>query len=185
MRCGIHGSAQPSRAEYNSNVLKNRYSFPEGSDFDGDITLTDLIMAEEGDYDANTAVEITGYVYRIKKGGKETCNCESGNSYDKDTHIELTINENYIEPKYRFIVEITPRFRMFQDYHGIDWSTEGLKDEFEHKYVIIQGWLFYDQSHAKENFSDDPADNDGRANWRSSSWEIHPVTNIELSLKRI
>jgi len=180
-RCGIHGNAQASRAEYNSNVLKNRYSFPEPSDFDWGITLKELISAEDNDYNASTAVEICGYVYRIKRGGRETCNCKSGDSYDRDTHIEITINNKYTEPENRFIVEVTPRLRMLFDYQGIDWTTEGLKDKFEHKYVKIQGWLFYDLSHAEENYSDDPEDEDGRANWRSTSWEIHPITNIELA----
>ena len=64
---------------------------------------------------------------------------------------------------------------------GVDWSTSNLKSTFKNKFVHIQGWLFYDASHNKEDFANDPNDNIGRKNWRATCWEVHPITSIEMA----
>lgn len=179
--CGMHGSSKPSRPEYQTNVLKNRYSFPEQDDFNTKLSLFDFVngTATRDKFNTNQAVSVTGYVYDVKKGGIETCNCKTKNSLFRDTHIELTLSSNKTGKMHRFIVEVTPRVRRAMEQKGYDWSTESLKS-LKGRMVEVQGWLFYDKSHWTENYADDPNDTIGRRNWRATSWEIHPVTSIEV-----
>jgi hypothetical protein len=187
--CGLHGNAKAKR-EYDQNPFKNRWNFPDKNKIDGSITLAKFI--EGGDdrdrFNQNQAVEITGYVYAVKIGGVETCNCKTKNQLFRDTHIELTPNAEETSPDKRVIVEVTPRIRQILEKQGVDWSTATLKDKdgsmgILHKTIKVQGWLFYDFSHETDAFSYDPEDKIGgekRKNWRASCWEVHPITNIEI-----
>lgn len=181
-KCGPHGSARPGTKEYDQNVFKNRFDFPKAADFNKSITLEKMMKARETEagFNQSTAVEVEGYVFDVKKGGVETCNCKTTETLFRDTHIELTLNESETGKEFRVIVEVTPRIRQMLEEQGIDWTTEGLKNSIKGKYVRIQGWLFFDISHRTESFADDPDDNIGRKNWRASSWEIHPITSIEI-----
>lgn len=180
--CGMHGSSKPGTKEYDQNLLKNRYNFPQASDFDTNLSLKDFVngSAVEGKFSSSKAVEVTGYVYNVKVGGIETCNCKTKDQLFRDTHIELTLNDKQTGPENRFIVEVTPRIRQIMANKGIDWTTATLKKTLKGHMVKIQGWLFYDASHKTEDFADDPDDNIGRANWRATAWEVHPITNIEI-----
>ena len=181
-KCGPHGSAKEGTKEHKSNVFKNRFDFPESADIDGSIDLEKISKAKENQpgFDNSKAVDIEGYVVEVKPGGKETCNCKTTKVGFKDTHIEIVVNPNKKDATKRVIVEVTPRIRRIMQDQGIDWSTSNLKQSFKNKFVKIQGWLFYDVSHDKENYADDPDDDIGRSNWRATSWEIHPVTYIDV-----
>lgn len=180
--CDMHGSSQPGRKEYEQNTFKNRYNFPKASDFDANLQLSNFIdgKAVKDKFSQNKAVEVTGYVYDVKVGGKETCNCKTTDPLFRDTHIELTLGSDDSGPEKRFIIEVTPRIRQIMEGKGIDWTTESLKAKLKHHMVKVQGWLFYDFSHETENYSDDPDNTIGRDNWRATSWEIHPVTSMEI-----
>lgn len=180
--CGMHGSAKQGTKEYDQNPFKNRYNFPTISDFDASLTLNDFVdgSAVQGKFSQDKAVEVTGYVYEVKYGGKETCNCKTSTTLFRDTHIEITLGDQKTGPEDRFVVEVTPRIRQLMADEGYDWTTKTLKDQLKGHMVKIQGWLFYDASHKSENFADDPDDNIGKKNWRATSWEIHPITNIEV-----
>jgi hypothetical protein len=180
--CGPHGSAKEGRIEYLQNPFKNRYDFPKPGDFDATLKLENFIdgSAVKDKYSQAKAVEVSGYVYDVKVGGVETCNCKTSNPLFRDTHIELTLNEKETGPEKRFVVEVTPRMRQILEKQGEDWTTETLKARIKGQTVKIQGWLFYDNSHEKENFADDPQDNMGKKNWRATSWEIHPITSLEI-----
>lgn len=187
--CGLHGNAKAKR-EYDQNPYKNRWNFPDKSKIDTSITLAKLIEGGEdrNKFNQNQAVEITGYVYAVKIGGVETCNCKTKNQQFRDTHIELTPNAEETSPDKRVIVEVTPRIRQILEKQGIDWSTAALKDKdgpmgILNKTIKVQGWLFYDFSHETDAFSYDPEDKIGgekHKNWRASCWEVHPITNIEI-----
>lgn len=181
-KCGPHGTAKEGTKEYNSNVFKNRFDFPDQNDIDASIDLAKIVKAKENEagFSNNKAVDIEGYVMTVKPGGKETCNCKTATAGFKDTHIEIVVNSKKKDESKRVIVEVTPRIRQIMQDQGVDWSTSNLRDMFKNKYVRIQGWLFYDVSHNKENYADDPNDDIGRPNWRATSWEIHPVTYIEV-----
>lgn len=181
-RCGKHGSARPGTKEYDQNVFKNRFDIPPADRFDRSISLEDIAIAKENQtgFSQNKAVEIEGYVFAVKVGGKETCNCKATDPLFRDTHIELVASLDETSKEHRVIVEVTPRLRQIMEEAGIDWTTENLKRILKGKYVRVQGWLFYDVSHRTEDFANDPDDNIGRANWRATSWEVHPITSLEI-----
>jgi hypothetical protein len=180
--CDLHGSSRQGTKEYDQNPYKNRYNFPVANDFDPNLTLNDFVngSATKNKFNQAKAVEVTGYVFNVKVGGVETCNCKTTDPLFKDTHIEITMNDQETSPEKRFIVEVTPRIRQILADQGVDWTTEALKDMLKGHMVKIQGWLFYDHSHETENYADDPDNNIGKDNWRATSWEIHPITNIEV-----
>lgn len=180
--CGPHGNARESGREYQSNVFKNRFDFPRANDFDASIDLDKMAAATEDEqgFSPEKAVEIEGYVVAVKPGGVETCNCKTKDPLLRDTHIELITDPADDGKEKRVIVEVTPRIRQILEEQGVDWSTENLKQTLKNQFIRVQGWLFYDVSHDKENFADDPDNTIGRDNWRASSWEVHPVTSIEV-----
>ena len=175
--CDVHGSARMERPEYRLNVYKNRYKFPRKSDFITGITLRQLLESgNEDDFPIEKAVILTGYVYDVKMGGVETCNCKATDQDHRDTHIELTPDANHTGPEYRLIVEVTPRIRTLLAMKGMDWSTSELKDMLVGHRVKVAGWLFYDEEHKSQAFATRP---NGDRNWRASCWEVHPVTYIK------
>lgn len=180
--CGIHGSSQPGSSTYIPDALKNRYNFPDSSDFDFSLTLSDFVngSATENKYSDSTAVEVTGYVLKVVSGGPEACNCEAKHKSFWDTHIHITLDSSKTQKKDIFVAEVTPRIRDKVAGRLLDWSTKNLKKRIEKHIVKIQGWLFYDILHKNGNFADETQDNKGEKNWRATGWEIHPITNIEV-----
>ena len=119
-----------------------------------------------------------GYVYEVKNGGAETCNCKDPNV--KDTHIEILLDPMQNEKMYRVVAEITPRMRKLMLAKGIDWSTKTLRDKILGRWVKFEGWLFFDEEHA--NAAENTAPGRER-NWRATAWEIHPITNMEVTVR--
>jgi hypothetical protein len=185
--CGMHGDAK-RKQEFDQNPYKNRYKPPTSKDIDTKITVQKLVAggSDRDRFKQSTAVEITGYVFDVKQGGKETCNCHTGNALFKDTHIEITPNSKETSPDKRLIIEVTPRMRKIMEDKGIDWSTATLMDKkngiIGHT-IKVQGWLFYDFTHEDDAFSYDPNDEHDTGkdhkNWRASCWEVHPITYME------
>ncbi len=175
--CDVHGSARVERPEYRLNVYKNRYKFPRKSDFVAGISLRQLLeSSSEHDFPIDKAIILTGYVYDVKMGGVETCNCKATDQDHRDTHIELTPDANHTTPEYRLIVEVTPRVRTLLAMKGEDWSTSELKERLIGRRVKVAGWLFYDEEHESQSVANRP---NGARNWRASCWEVHPVTYIK------
>jgi len=179
--CNTHGSAKAGSNTYYLNAYKNRYTFPQATDFDKHITLKALLQsADPNRFSPDKAVRLQGFVFNVKMGGVESCNCKTKNPAFRDTHIELTPDETKTAPEYRLIAEVTPRLRALMARKGVDWSTEGLRKTLKGRKVVITGWLLYDAEHEGEAFANDPQDAIGGENWRATCWEIHPVTNIEF-----
>ncbi len=178
VECGMHGSSKPGKKEYVLNEYKNRYHFPKPEDFVSGVTM-DALLAGKGssDFPIEKAVRVTGYVYDVKVGGVESCNCKTKDLAYRDTHIELTPDAEHTEPRYRLIVEVTPRMRALMGAKGVDWSTEELKHTLRGHRVEVEGWLFFDDEHTSQAVADNP-DND--RDWRASCWEVHPVTSIKI-----
>lgn len=179
--CSVHGSSSQGSMEYNQNVYKNRDIFPTVSSFDNTLSIQRLINANaiQTKFSQDKAVKITGYVFNVKPGGVETCNCKTTDDVFKDTHIELTPDNQHTDPEYRMIVEITPRMRQLMEKQGVDWSTNTLKSKLIGHLVTVEGWLFYDKSHEPQAFSTNPGNSSGR-NWRASCWEVHPITKLDV-----
>lgn len=176
--CDMHGSANEHRPEYRLNEYKNRYSLPKENDYREEITLSQLLLSgNENDFPIDKAVIITGYVFNVKMGGIETCNCKAQDEDHRDTHIELTPDDQRTQHQQRLIIEITPRIRTIMSMKGLDWSTQALKNSLVGHRVKFEGWLFYDEEHKSQSYATNP---DGERNWRASCWEIHPVTKINI-----
>ncbi|HTH55838.1 MAG TPA: hypothetical protein VL728_07305 [Cyclobacteriaceae bacterium] len=181
--CNQRGSAKNGRTKNSQlawigNPEKNRWDIPDPSKVKT-IRIEELIAknADKKKFKSGTPVQVTAYVYDVKPGGVESCNCGTKAASFKDTHIELTPDDNKTSAEYRMVVEVTPRLRMIMNKQGTDWSTTTLKKEILGHTVTIQGWLFYDEIHEPQSFSTHP---DGSGNWRASCWEIHPITSIEV-----
>jgi len=176
--CGLEGDAKRMDVR-DLNTHKNRYDLPDSSQLDHSITLQ-AMLAPGNDRDRFSmykAAEITGYVYDVKVGGDESCNCHARNPEDRDTHIELVVSQEHSAETERVIVEVTPRLRAEMAKKGIDWSTDNLKNTIKGHYIKVRGWLLFDEEHSKQAENTDP---DNPKDWRATCWEIHPVTSIEL-----
>lgn len=176
--CGMEGDAS-SPFVRSMNRLKNRYTPPEALEVDPRVTLEAMI--EPGDdarrWDERHGAEIRGYVWDVKVGGVETVNCHASDPSGRDTHIELVVDPMNSGEERRAIVEVTPRWRAIMAGQGVDWSTAGLRDHFQGRWVRVRGWLFFDAEHREQSVNTAP----GRArDWRATAWEIHPVTSIEV-----
>lgn len=183
--CGMHGSSKSGTPEYDLNPFKNRYKEPTNADIDKTITLQRLASRTSTvtAFKMTQAVDVTGYVFDVKPGGVESCNCHADNPNLRDTHIEITLSPSKTGPGYRVIAEVTPRIRQMMKKKGIDWSTHALDETMKGKKVRIKGWLLYDKEHDKEAFANDPNDSMGKKNWRATCWEIHPITYLEIIQK--
>lgn len=161
------------------NKLKNRYSVPLNKDINPNITV-DAILKPGNDtarWSTGEAVQLIGYVFDVKPGGDETCNCHSNDKSQMDTHIVLVADPAKNNGSLRIIVEITPRMRFLMMQKGIDWSTDTIKSTFMNQWVKVTGWLFFDDEHKSSAENTHPGN---ASNWRATSWEVHPITSIEL-----
>lgn len=178
--CPMKGDAKRAR-EQDFNLKKNRYDFPDKSDFDKTVTLEDLLKPG---YDVNRftegkAIDIEGYVYDVKEGSSETCNCHATDPQYTDTHIEIVVDNKHTGKSQRLIVEVTPRIRkLIKDNKNLDWSTESLYGLI-HKKVKVQGWLFFDGEHMSN--ARNTKTKKSKNIWRATCWEVHPVTFIGIT----
>lgn len=180
--CPMAGNATRQDAK-DLNLFKNRYTIPSNSDYDNTVTLAKLL--QPGDdvdrFSNDKAVTIEGYVYNVKAGGRETCNCGTNVERYKDIHIEIVPTKGTTTYKKRVIVEITPRLRdMIYTQLGITGTWSAIKSLIKGKHIKIKGWLMLDTEHLTEAENTDPGDNFGNKNFRATCWEVHPVTSIEV-----
>jgi len=63
--------------------------------------------------------DIVGYVWDVKVGGIETCNCGATDPARRDTHIELVVDPSNTAATDRVIVEVTPRWRQKMAAQGV------------------------------------------------------------------
>lgn len=158
------------------NRLKNRTMRPRAGDFDGRVTLAELLRPGEdgGRWSGESAAAVEGYVVAVYGGNVEAANSLS--LFRRDTHIEVGPRPDS-PPRERLIVEVTPRARDSARSLGMDWSTEALARELTGRRCRFEGWLLFDVNHADESENLRPG---AEANWRATAWEIHPVTAIKV-----
>jgi hypothetical protein len=128
---------------------------------------------------ANMAVEVTGFVVSVVKGGvKETCNCGRDDLLDVQISIVASWEEATDARKY-VVLEISPRWekKLGLDDSNHELMLAKLRNELERKRVTFRGWMFYDSVHIDESESTNPGN---RLNWRATPWEIHPVTYYKV-----
>jgi hypothetical protein len=169
--CGPEGTAKDGKAKtshlaFIGNPNKNRFDMPDPSKIN-QVRVADLVKAtKSSNYQTGEAVQVSGYVYDVKPGGVESCNCGTKDQSFIDTDVAN-----------RMIVEITPRMREIMEKQGIDWSTATLKEKILNHHVTVQGWLFYDEIHEPQAVSTNPSN---ASDWRGSCWEIHPITALNI-----
>jgi hypothetical protein len=113
------------------------------------------------------AVQTVGYIVAIKpqKSNSESCNCGWHGEDATDWHIALVEHPGDGE-KTSIVVEPTPRIKIKHP----KWTKKNLEPWLnEDLPVRISGWLLYDPQHANH-----------LNKYRSTLWEIHPVTKIEV-----
>lgn len=138
-------------------------------------TITLESIMKPGDdtkrFNTNQYVSITGYVFEVKYGGAETCNCHTKDKTQLDIHIELVQDLKNSDGTKRMIVEINRYTRASNpkmDYNIVH-SLKGKK-------VEIQGWLFFDEEHKQNAINTSPQ---GTNVWRATCWEVHPCLLIQ------
>lgn len=111
----------------------------------------------------NKGVVVEGYFVKSRMSGSESAN---GNSKTyRDIHTWIT-GERNVDKRTGIIAEITPRWAEKNPM----WKSKTFeKLSVKRSHVRITGWLMWDEEHPDEV---------GKS--RSSLWEIHPVTKIEV-----
>ena len=170
--CPLQGDAKQAEARA-LNPLKRRMAVPQPADIDKSVTLEAMLAPgdDRGRWSEQRAAEITAYVMDVKVGGIESVNCHTHSPLYRDTHIELTAGGSSPEP---LIVEVTPQWRTQHP----DWTTPALRRRLLGHWVRFTGWLMFDAEHAAE--SRNTCTKCSHV-WRATSWELHPVTAIEVT----
>lgn len=160
----------------------NSLPYPNGAP-KSRISWTPADLAEIAKYEGE-ALTVEGYLYKLKvesssasaAHGGESTNCHFRLASDVDWHMALTANAREGEDV-AIVVETTPRLRQQHP----NWNTAALKPwtfmigsqpntNYNAQKVRISGWLMLDPEHQDMI-------NHGQ---RSTLWEIHPVTKIEV-----
>jgi hypothetical protein len=114
------------------------------------------------------AVSIIGYLAAIKvedRGSGETTNCHFTNAEEVDWHMPLVENPGDPEST-SIVVETTPRVREL----NVKWTPSRLAPWVKSNAPVrISGWTMLDPEHRAH-----------LGKYRSTLWEIHPITKIEV-----
>jgi hypothetical protein len=130
------------------------------------------------------ALSVEGYLYKVKvestspsaATGGESTNCHARLANDVDWHMPLTAHVGEGQDV-AIVVETTPRVRQGHP----NWTTARLKpwtghvgsqanSNYNQQKVRISGWLMLDPEHQDMI----------NGGLRSTLWEIHPITRIEV-----
>ena len=172
----------PANYHYVTWEAINNTAYPQGaprSRADWKPNQLDQIAPFEG-----VSVAVEGYLYKVKvessspnaKKGGESTNCHAHLANDVDWHMPITAQNGQGEDV-AIVVETTPRLRQLHP----NWTVARLKpwtenigshanSSFNGQPVRIRGWLMLDPEHQDMINS----------GLRSTLWEIHPITQIEV-----
>lgn len=174
--CPSAGLALTRRAR-DLHRLKNRTGLPEPSDFNRQISLTELL--KPGDdlsrWSTQQAARIEAYVVDVAYARPEATNCFL--PCRRDLHI-LVANRKGAPQNEQIILEVTPNFREWAEQRGWDWSETSLRKQLVGHWCEFEGWMYFDVGHAEESENTAPHN---AGNWRATAWEIHPVTDFTVS----
>jgi hypothetical protein len=156
--------------------LKNRTALPEPSDFNRQISLSELLKPgdDSSRWSTQQAARIEGYVIDVAYARAEAANCFI--PCRRDLHI-LVASRKGAPQNEQVVLEVTPNLRERAAQRGLDWSETSLRTQLLNRWCEFEGWLYFDVGHAEESENTAPH-NPG--NWRATAWEIHPVTNFKV-----
>jgi len=113
-------------------------------------------------------VRTVGYLVAYKPqahGSGEGTNCHMNKPSETDTHLAL-VKEAGDAEKTSIVIEFTPRFLKAHP----NWNRKALSDWINSDDPVrISGWLMLDPDHRNH-----------LKRFRSTLWEIHPITRIEV-----
>jgi hypothetical protein len=113
-----------------------------------------------------TPIHIVGYLVGVRPEGPEATNCGATDREGVDFHTWLVDSADQ-DKTFSAVVEVAPRWRQANP----AWTVAALNALVEQgAQVRISGWPLYDQEHQPEV---------GKS--RSTLWEIHPITSIEVA----
>lgn len=115
-------------------------------------------------------VTVTGYIFHVKYGGAETCDCHSKNKADLDYHIEVAADKNHTAKNQLMIWEVN-RFNKIES----PALTYEYVQSLIGKTVTVTGWLFFDEEHTNASENTHPG---GKNDWRATAWEIHSIKSL-------
>ena len=173
--CPSAGLALTTRAR-ELHRLKNRTALPEPSDFNRQVSLSELLKPgdDSSRWSTQQAARIEGYVIDIAYARPEATNCFIPSR--RDIHI-LVANRKGAPQNEQVVLEVTPNFRDWAAERGWDWSEAALRSQLLAHRVEFEGWLYFDVGHAQESENTAPHNPE---NWRATAWEIHPVTKFTI-----
>lgn len=173
--CPSAGLALTRRAR-DLHRLKNRTSLPEPSDFNRQISLTELLKPgdDRSRWSTRQAARIEAYVIDVAYARPEATNCFLPSR--RDIHL-LVANRKGAPQNEQVVLEVTPNLREWASQRGWDWSETALRGKLLDHWCEFEGWMYFDVGHAEESENTAPH-NPG--NWRATAWEIHPVTNLTV-----
>jgi hypothetical protein len=113
-------------------------------------------------------VSVVGYMTAIKvqdHGSGESTNCHFTNAEEVDWHVPLVEHPGYQEAT-SIVVETTPRVRKTHP----KWTPSNLAPWVNSSAPVrISGWTMMDPEHRAH-----------LGKYRSTLWEVHPITKIEV-----
>ena len=149
------------------DLLKNRTT--TSTNTNKSITLEKILQPGDDTkrFSENDYVDLIGYVYDVKWGGSETCNCHSKDKSQLDIHIELVSTLTGASNEKAMVVEISRYSKGSYTYESVR-ALRGKK-------VEIKGWMFFDEEHKQNAVNTRP---NGTNLWRATCWEVHPCQYI-------
>jgi hypothetical protein len=127
-----------------------------------------------------TPVQVKGFLSIAKPGGAESCNCGLTRRVDNDVHLVLVDDVDEGEET-SVTAELTPRVRA--NSHPT-WLFKNAKDDLEGEYLRVTGWLMLDTKHIHQSHRL-PGERLNKSLKRSTNWEVHPVTKLEVCRKSL
>jgi len=183
--CGPGG--QPGAADPVENMLKNRVGMPATTTATTVAEFRNLPTHDKAARSTWTPedlatfkaledepVRIVGYLKGVKSEGAEATNCKFTDRNGVDFHSWLVDTADVDQDRsWSAVAEITPRWRQANP----AWTLAALQQLVaDGAQVRISGWRLFDYEHPEqlpENNTKNPT--------RSTLWEIHPITMIEVA----
>jgi len=173
--CPSEGIALTSKARA-LHRLKNRITIPQATDFNSQITLSELLKPgdDSSRWSIQQAARIEGYVIDVANARPEATNCYL--PCRRDIHINLASHPDAPQNE-QVVIEVTPNIREWATQQGLDWSETTLRGQLLGHWCAFEGWMYLDEGHADQAENTAPHN---PTNWRATAWEIHPVTKLRV-----
>jgi len=171
--CPEWGSAT-SQKHKDLNIAKNRSISIDSSQIADFVPLASMISytkKDDSDWFHNGEYVVTeGYLINAIEEGAESCNCNHAKKSLKNGDVHMYLGRSKSSKiKNCIIIEITPAFK--------NDNPDYEKYLILKKKIRVTGYLLYDFIHRKDALM---TCNNCTDIWRKNSWEIHPITEIEI-----